>query len=756
MFMKIKSLVLAAALSPAMLALGQTQKAVFYNQGKMSVVGTDPNATVLYIQGDFVAGDNSAKTVTSDVLMTKSRVVLTGDFIHNALATGAKVFNSASSSDAVFEFRGTAKQQITSDGTTFSTIPNKGTSYIDFPTLQINNSKKVVLDAALAAQTANLNLTKGTLVLDATRIDASNVSKYMNKDLPTSTKNPDERSALAHLKVSGAVNYNDNMLAADSADRSFVRVIVPFDKDGYSTTNGRYASIVGMGIPFQGMHTDYFMWNYVMQPTNDNYFGPGNMPLNDKSIVLVPGRGYIIGNNLKGNTFADYEPNNTSQSWGPGSNAQFDSRFNTEYVFDRAAFAARSNTNNRMGAYANGGVAYTEEKLNTGDVEVQLTVGYNYLANPFTSPLDISDIINGTAESTWKVKASSVKDGRDIRNRVWVMNGTSRGSAKDNMLNPNQPMPNNELQLEVNVDLAKQTGSTYIDENGGARVLIPALQLFIVYAEKPVKITIPKSAQSMGINTFIRSTNTEFDDFVFEVYDATTKTSDRTSVVLRPKSELISNTEYTNVNKMNPVIERSTASTNNSKLLQGVSSQLYTKSDTSDDPLMVKYLGYTPNVDAKVSTPLYLKPSNYNQEVVIKGYRLESLTNFETVTLVDKLLGKEVVLTPETEYRTTVKSTDSDDRFSLIFSRGTDGIEDEIENETKSISSYYANGTLTVTGFEESDFGSVLTVYDLQGRQVAQTKVADFTVNVTANFAPGAFVVKVVGNNSYVAKFLVK
>lgn len=755
MFMKIKSLMLVAAMSPAMLAFGQT--AVFYNQGKMSVKATDPSATVLYIQGDFVAGDNDTKTTTSDIKMEKSRIVLTGDFRHNALTEGAKVFDVESTPDAVFEFRGDTKQKITTNGKVYSEIPNKGSSYIAFPTLEINNRNQVHLDAALAVQATNLNLTKGTFVLDAERITKDNIDKYLKDNLASSAENanPDERSALAHLKVSNNITYV-NMLTPDSADRSFVRVIVPFDKEGYSKENGRFASIVGMGIPFQGLHTDYFFWNYVMQPSNDNYFGPNNMPLNDKNNILKPGVGYIIGNNLRGNVFDDYIDNNTSTSWVPGTKAQFDARFNTEYVFDRAAFAAIPNSNARFNSYSEGGVYYTEEKLNSSDVQIQLEKGFNYLANPFTSPLDISALLNDAStvvDPQWNVKVGSVRGQRDIMNRVWIMKGTSRGSAKDNMLYPGSPMAKNDLQLEVNFYLAKTTGSTYTDGGGTARTLIPALQMFLVYAEKDVTITIPRSAQAMGENTFIRSANLPYDDLVFEVVDVKTKTSDRTSVVLRSKAEMISNTDYSNVRKMNSVVNL--LSTSNNELNQGVSSQLYTLGDSSE-PLTVKYLGYTPNVDSKISTPLNLKPSILDQDIIIRGYRLETLRNFESVILVDKLLGKEVVMTPETEYKTTIKPTDSEDRFVLVFSRGTDGIEDEIENTSKSIKTYYANGTLTVTGFEETDFGSVVTVYDLQGRQVAQTKVEDFTVNITANFLPGAFVVKVVGNNSYVSKFLVK
>lgn len=771
--MKIKLLVLAAAISPAMATFGQTvaKKTFLYNQGKMAVIGTSSTNTALYIQGDFVAGSKDGATstdpgTTSDILVKNSRTVLTGDFKHNANLSGRSntVFNSASTADGIFEFRGDAVQNITTDYTTFAEIPNKGDSYINFPTLEINNENTVIIDPALAAKTADLTLTKGTFILDAVRIDDSNKSRYFSDNIVESgSVNPDERSVLAHLQVTGDATYPNMATAATPAERGFVRVIVPFDESGlYDAT--RYGSIVGMGIPFQSLKADYFTWNYLLMPNPNNYFGPNNAPITDPNTELKPGVGYIIGNELRGTAWADYNVDNyatlPTDGWASGSETMFNARFKDGYTFDRSLF--ETNPNNLGGTYADkkSTVNYTGEKINNSDVVVQLQPGYNYIANPFTTPLDISALLEDNTSSTpnadWKVVSGSNADTRDILNRVWVMTGSSKGSGKFNMLNPGGPdITGKRLQVQVSFYQAGGTGSTYIEADNSTRTLIPALQMFVVYAQKATSITIPKAAQAMGTNTFIRSNIAPVNDFAFEVFDKKTKTADRTSVVLRPKSELISSAAYSNVVKPNTAVDTDVKTAGTAALSQGVFSQLYTVSD-SGNPLGVKYLGYTPNVDSKISTPLYLKPSNIDQEVVIKGFRLESLNDFESVILVDKLLGKETELTPETEYTTTVKSTDSDDRFVLIFSRGTDGIEDEIQESSKSINSYYANGTLTVTGFDESDFGSSLSVYDMQGRQVAQTRVNDFTVNVPANYAPGAFIVKVVGNNSYVAKFLVK
>lgn len=774
MFMKIKLLVLAAAISPAMALIGQNT-ATFYNQGKMVVKGTSPTNTVLYIKGDFVSGSSTDKTTTSQIALQNSRTVLTGNFRHNASASASTVFTPVgtatgeSTADAVFEFRGIATQKITTDSTTYATIPNKGTSYINFPTLEINNKDSVTLDPALAVQAANLNLPKGTFSLNAVRVDDTNKGRYFAENLNnTTTNNPDERSVLAHLKVTGTANYT-NISAAAASERGFVRIKIPFDASGsYTKDNGRYGSIVGIGIPFQALKADYFYWNYLLTPVGNapglgnNYLGPMNLPNTNPYFELQPGVGYIIGNELRGTDYADYASDNGILG-SERNEANFKARFKDGYVFDRAYFASITNSNNIYGTYAASSTTapYTGEVLNTKDVQVKIYPGFNYLANPYTSPLDISALLedNAAVLPAWGVKPGATSGNRDILNRVWVMTGASKGSAKYNMFNPaGYDLTGKRMQVTVNTYLAKKTGSTYINSDNTTRTLIPALQMFIIYSEKETTITIPRSAQTMGEVSFIRSTETNYDDFMFEVVDNQTQTSDRASIVLRPKADIISNTEFTNVVKLNPNsnTENDTKSTE-TNLTQSVGSQLYTQSDAGN-PLIVKYIGYTPNVDSKVSTPLYLKPSNIDQGITIKGFRLASLTNFESVILVDKLLGKEVFMTPETEYTTTIKSTDADDRFVLIFSRGTDGIEDEIINpSSKAINSYYANGVLTVNGFDESDYDSKLTVYDIQGRQVAHTTVNDFEVKVIADFAPGAFIVKVTGNNnSYVAKFLVR
>lgn len=764
--MKVKLLLMVAVIGSPIMTNAQTS--YLYNQGKMAVQGKGNSNTVLYINGDFISGTRAEGTTTksvSDVTLTSSNTVLTGNFYHNVpdSISGATVFNAASNGS--FEFRGTTKQMITTAGTTYSQIPDKGLSFIDFPSLVVNNKDSVIIDQVLGVKADTVNLTTGTLVLRSERVTtANNLKYYATAPSASTTKNPDERTAIAHL-LAGKVNYTNT--GTDAAARSFVEIQLALDPAGsYTYVDSRYGSLVGMGIPFNEMYADYFTWNYLLAPMQGSLFGPNRKPISDPMAKLIPGKGYFVGNGLSGDNYEDYLSTDLNVTTGASMGIdRFNKRAQGGYVFNRSVFA--SNSNNLFGDYSTSNSAYTGEKLNTSDVTITLNKGYNYLANPFTSPLDVTGLLtsSATTNSDWGVIVGAADiTSRQLYNGIWIPSGASRASALYNMNQyPGQDvkLARNEGQVSVITNLAKLTGGTYIDEDGRrSGFLIPPLQMFIVYSYADgITLTIPASKRRMGRNQFIRSAeeNNSKDDFVFQVYDKQTNSSDRVSIVLRPKSEILSNAQYKDVKKVNAAVSfGETKSLEDADLAQGVSSYLYTKSDNGDK-LLLKFVPYTKNVDSKVAVPLYLLPSALDQEVVIKGLTLNTLTEFDNVILEDKLLGTQTLMTPDSEYSTTIKSTDSQDRFVLYFTKGITGIEDEIENgSTKTISSYYANGLLTVTGFDEKDFGSTLSVFDLNGRLVTQTKVNDFTVTVTENFAPGAFIVKVVGNNTYAAKFLVR
>lgn len=787
--MKIKLLVIIAAFGAPLTFYGQG--VFFYNKGKMTVKGTSPTSTVLYIKGDFVAGQDA--NTTCNIVLDNSKTVLTGQFTHNA--TRSTVFDVANANtnafkNSVFEFRGTVKQAITNDPNNsaqsllYANVPSKETAYINFPTILVNNKAKVTLAPYLAAKAANVTLNTGWFVLEAERIGTTNAVKgettqreYYASNPGLSGLNPDQRSAMAHLQVTDQVNYN--FAPVTPADRGFIEVQMKLDpansypKNPTEAANKRFGSIIGFGIPFKGMKTDYFTWNFLMEPNQYNYFGPDGNSITDRKRQMIPGKGYLVGIDLRGNQYDNYYDWDNNNPSGSLPDTWFNSRAKDGYVFNRSAFV--TNPNNAFGTAVN--TAFTEEVLNTNDVTVPLHKGFNYLANPYTAPLDVSELLednttvgsSGSPNSwgllTGPTASSTIK--RDIMNWVYVLNGTSKGSGYYNMWTGAPEPANRFLQLEMNFFVAKKVGGTYysdVQEQAGGKVIIPPLQMFAVYSNTDSKsITIPRNKQVMGNSNFIRSTSPtseRYDDFVFEVVDKKTFSTDRVSVVLRPKEEVMNNPNYGDVAKTKVATDtRQGAKVTRTEdgEAQSVASLLYTKNATNS-LLSVNYVPYAKDVQSKVSTPLYLKPSILAQSIAIRGFRLDTKKEFETIILEDKQTGKKVEMNPETVYETTIKPTDNENRFVLHFIRNVDGIEDELQDETssKSITSYYANSTLTVAGFDEADFGSSLSVYDIQGRAIRHAKVDDFTMNIVDTFSPGAYIVKVVGNSSYVAKFIVR
>ena len=775
--MKIKLLVIVTALGMPMYFSAQT-KVFLYNEGVMSVKGTDATSTTLYIKGDLKTGGSNA-TSHCDITLSNSKTVLTGDFIHNDQADDAVVFrNTATADKSIFRFAGNVAQNIMSDGKTFATIPSKKTSYINFPILMIDNDLSaattkeardggaVLVDPAMAIKAKSINANTGWLVLESEIIVKGNTA-LENKYLSSSV-GLEKRTALAHLMLDpqvGTITYG-NKNATNYWNRGFVQVDLALRTEDEAKETGYERALTGLGSPFKGMYSDYFMWNFLFAPSQANLFGPNGTNISDPSTVLVPGQGYLLGIDLRGSKYDAY-------SWSveyPGLDQdKFNARTKEEYKFNRSLYAnSQTTTNNYFGENVSD-KAYTQEILNgQEDVKIDLTVGYNYLANPYTSPLNITPLLTaaGSVPAWGVISGSQTTTDRQIMNRVWVLNNnssTGKGFAEKG---------NREVTLQLNYYLAKKSGSTYPQNDqykdgvgDPNMVIIPPLQMFLVYAYKACTITIPRSAQEMGATTFMRSSVTPFnemtDDFVFEVLDKKTGASDRVSVVLRSNKEILEDVEYSNVVKIKAL---STANDNAVALTQdedglgnGFSSLIYTKSD-NNKLLISNYIPYS-NYQSSVSTTLYLQPSKTEQEVTINALRLQSLKEFEEVIIKDKLTGISKVLTPtDYSFETTTKPTDSADRFTLIFKRNTTGIEDEIDNNSvsKSISSYYNSGVLTVTGFDESDFGSSLSIYDIQGRLIKKASVNDFTVSVSHPFISGAYIVKVVGNSSYISKFLAK
>ena len=243
------------------------------------------------------------------------------------------------------------------------------------------------------------------------------------------------------------------------------------------------------------------------------------------------------------------------------------------------------------------------------------------------------------------------------------------------------------------------------------------------------------------------------DDFIIEINDETTRTSDRVSFVLRYQNDLLTNKEYENVKRLatTSVQGASTRATQLEGVVeQTVSSQIYT-GDSEGSALTVQFFP----IETTYSTIMYLTPSEVEQNISLRGLRFNTMSEIEGIWLEDKLEGAVTQLTAETIYTTRSRPTDPIDRFVLHFkdeiSVGVD--ENVIPN---SITSYYANEILTVSGLNNSDMGSVISIFDLQGREMKQVEVDDIKMIINVSLPQGTYIVKVTGNRLYQNKFIAR
>lgn len=801
--MKVKLLVLLGLTTVPLLSVGQS-KPVFFNKGKMSIVSTDTTNTVLYVKGDFIVSADA--TSKSEIHVKKSKTVITGDFVQNAdyldgenrigfMADYTTSFNS--DNFAKFVFAGPAGQKIT------TTLPaydpkRKGNNFINFPNVEIYNNKHVTVSPEIAMSVQNLLLTRGKLILESRQLRATEID-------PTSVHDETNSSLIAHLNVEQGGNVIYGRTGTSLDDYGAVQVKVALDNEITTAPENplieRNRGLVGMGSPYQEIRADYFMWNFLMFPYDNNIIGELNYAESNPQIPIKAGKAFVLGIDLRGNELKNYDGTNNGsiseyyQTILKGSDnyaTSFGARNTDILTFDRLAF---SNTNNifPLASFTNHGNSqitgvdithdvYNNEKIITDDVVMPLEKGFNYLANPFLTPLSLEELIKeNSATSPWGVVAgnTSQSGNRDIMSRVWVLNPASRASGLYNVVTGSELTRKNRINASYSYLLMKGVGGTFgdYDDAAGNQFVIAPLQMFVIYAPNSgnngvhaTQITIPASERRINRGSqFLRSADsdmTEVDDYLFEVKDSQTGAYDRAAIVLRTPEEIMTNPAYTNVQKLSSTLESDTENTKSAPMelvtrqgtiVQTASSMIYTK-DADGSDLESMFLP-APEGAETVTTPLYLSPSLLAQEVEIKVRRWNNYGRTTEIWIDDKFTNNSKLLSGGESYKTQVTPTDSHDRFNLRFVLASSGIGDEEsnnENTNKSISSFYANGTLTVTGFDDSDLGSMISVYDIQGRLLTQRKVDQLRMEISENFIPGAYIVKVVGSKSYVSKFLVK
>lgn len=718
-----------------------------------------------------------------------------------------------------FVFRGTSTQYIKTDQAYSPTLKGYNYINFPNLVIENTKHVVLVPELAAAAQNVDLNGGRFIVDSRRVKAsDVSGVTTMHTVDNSSMLAHFMVASPVTGNTAVGQIKTKNSAIPNTTTDNNLygaIQVNLSVDDPAIATANERQGrSLIAFGSPYKEMRADYFFWNFLMIPTGESIIGqtaPGNT-MTDPTYKLQAGKAFVVGVDLRGTNAANYEydihptyykdkgilfaerngagvsDDNVVDATNPSLNREkgkyFFSRFGPMFkrsvnIFPSSGLAA--NVPNKMPKVAvSTSDAYTGEVLNNDDISLPLVVGYNYFSNPYTVPLNLDDFVNSSSASNtlpaWNniIVGNAQNASRTVANRVWILDPTSKGSGTYDVGYTGVEPGNKWVSVSAKYRVLRPAGSTgtfdagstvgEYDSGTGANAIIAPLQMFVLYSDKVGTIKIPASKRAIGNNAlFLRSAPAEEktvkDDFLFHITDEEVKASDRVAIVIRTPQDIMTNAEYAPTKKMIALISTSETKTT-SETVEGVVKQsgmstMYTRSEQGD-ALESNILGVPQSAQTE-SVVLYVTPSTIPQNVTLKASRLGSAERVQGITLIDKVANKEFDLFGGKSYTTSSKATDPIDRFTVRFTFSTSGIEDGDNNsESKNITSYYFNGVLTVSGFEDSDFGSVISVYDIQGRKVAQAKVDDTSVEIRQAFFTGAYIVKVVGKKSYAAKFLVK
>jgi hypothetical protein len=625
----------------------------FVNTGQLYV------ADSLIIDGDFQAEGNSE-------VFQVGRTILTGNFLNNVMA-GHVFTTDAARNKGSFEFRGMDNQLIA------GTAPKE--RYINFPdTIYINNQgtselhNQVRIQSGQAATTAWVDIRQGRLVLDSDPQGAT-------------------ASVHAHLLIKNDVLTRPNNIQVNLAL-------------GDNYQSGRLA---GFTPPFEKLYADYFLFNFLSRPTARGLFGDEGRLITDPRTLLKPGLGYIIG---MGIATPGYYLHELDPRWKDADSTQ---RATTKFAFSRAV--AEPSFDKYLDDQSAPGYI-TGEKLVLRDVSLPIERGFNYLGNPYTTPLDLSDITTGNTSAHWGAPDNTLKKG------FYVL---SQGKGS---------LANAKMTFTASYFIRQQDGqaSTYTAD------IVAPMQMFIVGSETKIgggfKIPAAKRVHDSGV-AFLRSAPYEItDELLIETTDTESQGYDRLCIAFRHQATLSASDPLDAVK----IFNRS-----------GGVNQIYSRS-SDDQDLTVSVV---PPATEKL--PLYFSPSLLPQQVTLKADRLESLVSVRYVFLEDTKTQTLTDLMRTPSYTFASSPSDKPDRFVLHFTSSpataTEGV------GLAPGRAMYADGILRIFGLRESDRGSDVSIFNMQGQLMHRQPLRETSPCIVNRRLPrGVYMVK---NNDIVIKFAV-
>lgn len=826
-------------ISPLLLC-GQTNdpNVVFYSKGKMYVKhktdGTwaENSSTALYIDG-------SAKFGTGAAVVQRGRTDITGDFINakdpNATAaqeTGLTTLftRGASASDPIYStgvvaFVGDKEiQYIKSDRADWK--DQKAINYINFPTILVN--KTIPSSPYDGRKEGYVALdTTAAIVVDTLWAPSKNRFSVLAGYNTRSGQERELFSGFMLLKNTKNVASNGNQIPATNL-ATYAQVNLDMYKYDGATDDGAFAAnhtaapatagktlrnaagynhLTGFAPPFEQLGADYMFYHHLTVPTGAGY---GDAQA-DPHFAMQNGNGYFISMDV-----SSYLHNHIDTRWagaaiisGSGS-ISHTNRARGGYVFNRRLLVdedmgSTANDGNSKGfsrfsydpADVQGGDFKTaiklmdKEKFVTGDVQIKLKKGFNFLGNPYMTPISLNPILGlsftnyagttSTQVAGGSTNAGFVPDRRfiDIINKDGIgVNISSFTVDKDIALRSAYWVMNSSTVFYNNTDniYAYTTTYDYISRDGATlaanvragvsgnpvvtdavNYLISPMQLFCIQAsQEDVTLTLKETLRTFGGQTrFLKSAAADdlySDFFVVESTGSVDQLSDRTAVIFRERAQMDSRDPYDAMKFMfsDTEVARSSKlkSAESTTLTEPMHSVVYTKSQDGKRMLGNAVLPKTKEL------ALYVTPPHAQQNMTLKFYGLENLESVPGVWLIDRYQdNKTMQVTPDFEYQYVGGPSDSseDNRFILRFWDGND----DILNEEKPITCYYNTSVLYISGLNEGDINSSVQIYDLQGRLLANTKVDNApSMEYVKPLSLGTYIVKIAGKRNFTSKFV--
>jgi hypothetical protein len=151
--------------------------------------------------------------------------------------------------------------------------------------------------------------------------------------------------------------------------------------------------------------------------------------------------------------------------------------------------------------------------------------------------------------------------------------------------------------------------------------------------------------------------------------------------------------------------------------------------------------------------PVCFVPALLPQQVTLKADRLNSLVSVGYVTLEDTKTGRLTDLMRTPSYTFTSSPSDKPDRFVLHFTSNPTTATEDL-NLPAAPYVFYEGGLIRIFGLQESDRGSELTVFNMQGQLIHRQPLAETNPSLIRKYlAKGVYIVK---NKGTLIKFAVK